>query len=308
MAGVHQEVWTGTVEKIFRDEMAGSHFAGIQDMSSRVATVGGAKIIHLVSQEADPEVLIDNTTYPIEIVASADGDITITLKKLDTKNTPITRDELQGISYDKIGLKSQQHAEVLYEKSVALANHAIAPSAYNLKRPIVLTTGAERTGTGRKKMTPNDVLKMKEAFDKARFPKRGRVLVLASEHVTDLLETDEKFKEQWKDNREGRVLRMYGFDIYEELDMPVYQGTTGNATTMAKRAFGAAADATNDRIASIAYVSRNVAKAETTTEMFHSLAEDNPEYRRDVIGFRKYSVYTPLRNEGFAAIVDDKTA
>ena len=61
-------------------------------------------------------------------------------------------------------------------------------------------------------------------------PGKDRVLVLCSDHVNDLLETEQKFKEHYNINRtDGKICRMYGFDIYEYDGTPYYNMSTGKS-------------------------------------------------------------------------------
>ena len=97
-AGVYKEIWTGELVKALRGLLEGTWLDGIPDSSSLVNN----DIIHLVEVGVDPEVLINNTTYPIPLQALDDADIAIELDKFQTKVTPITDDELYAISYDKM--------------------------------------------------------------------------------------------------------------------------------------------------------------------------------------------------------------
>ena len=49
-------------------------------------------VIHLVEVGVDPDVLINNKTYPIDVQALEDKDIAIKLDKFQTKATTITDD------------------------------------------------------------------------------------------------------------------------------------------------------------------------------------------------------------------------
>ena len=285
--------------------MAGRHLEGMRDYSSRVALVGGAAVINLTELGVDPAVLIDNTVYPIAAATRTDNNIALALRKVETENTIITDDELHGISYDKIAVTVDQHAEVLIEECLKLTNHSFAPQSHAAATPIVLTTGAERRTTGRKRLKVVDVIEMKRLFDNNKVPMTGRRLVLAPEHIGDILEEDEQFANQYKNIREGRVLRLHGFDIYEEYDMPLYTvGTNGDNTTATKNAYGAAPLAT-DRIASFAYYARNACKAMTVNKMYYDRADENPTMRENVIGFRKYFLSIPITARAFGSFVDD---
>lgn len=58
-------------------------------------------MIHFVNIGGDPTVLVNNTSYPLEIEELEDGDKAVTLDKYQTKPTRITDDELYSLSYDK---------------------------------------------------------------------------------------------------------------------------------------------------------------------------------------------------------------
>ena len=95
--GVYTEIWTGELVKVLRAGLEGTWLSGIPDQSSIVNN----DVIHLVEVGVDPDVLINNKTYPIDVQALEDKDIAIKLDKFQTKATPITDDELYAISYDK---------------------------------------------------------------------------------------------------------------------------------------------------------------------------------------------------------------
>lgn len=89
-AGVYKEVWTGEMVKYLRRGLEATWLDGIPDASSVVEN----DVIHLVDVGVDPDVLVNNTTYPIELQKLDDKDISISLDKFQTKVTPITDDEL----------------------------------------------------------------------------------------------------------------------------------------------------------------------------------------------------------------------
>ena len=61
------------------------------------------------------------------------------------------------------------------------------------------------------------------------------MLVLCSDHVNDLLQTEQRFKDHYNINQtEGKIRRLYGFDIFEYDGTPYY-----NATTRKELAWGA---------------------------------------------------------------------
>lgn len=279
-AGVYKEIWTGELVKALRGLLAGTWLDGVPDSSSLVNN----DIIHLVDVGVDPEVLINNTTYPIPLQALEDSDIAIELDKFQTKVTPITDDELYAISYDKMSRVKESHSNAINDAKFAKAAHALCPSANTKKTPVLVTTGERDAATGRLRLTPGDLVRMKAELDALHVPADKRRLVLCSDHVNDLLMADQKFKEQYNINQtDGRIGRLYGFDIYEYGNTPVYTAAGK------KKAVGAAAEAGEFPCSFAFYVPR-VFKATGSTKMYYSEAGTDPEYQRNKINFRHYFI------------------
>lgn len=57
-------------------------------------------VIHFVDVGADPEILVNNTTYPLTVQELPDGDKAVELDKFQSRPTPVTDDELHAISYE----------------------------------------------------------------------------------------------------------------------------------------------------------------------------------------------------------------
>ncbi len=274
--GVLTEIWTGELVKTLREYITGSWLDGIPDSSSIVNN----DTIHLVEVGVDPDVLVNNTTYPIPLQALDDADIAISLDKFQTKVTPITDDELYAISYDKIARVKESHSNAINDAKFAKAAHALCANSNTAKTPVLTTSGERDASTGRLKMTALDVLKMKASLDKLSVPVENRRLVLCTDHVNDLLETDQRFKEQYNiDRANGTVGRLYGFDIYEYANTPYY---TQKGT---KKDVGATGD-TGEFQCSFAFYTPRVFKATGSTKMYWSAAENDPEYQRNKVNFR----------------------
>ena len=114
-AGVFTEVWTGELVKSLRGGLEGSWLDGVPDQSSIVNN----DVIHLVDVGVDPDVLINNTTYPIPTQALSDKDIAVKLDKFQTKVTPITDDELYAASYDKMARVKESHGNAIHRASAS---------------------------------------------------------------------------------------------------------------------------------------------------------------------------------------------
>ena len=279
-AGVLKEIWTGELVKALRAGLEGSFLDGIPDASSLVDN----DVIHLVDVGVDPDVLINNTTYPIPLQALDDKDIAIKLDKFQTKVTPITDDELHAVSYDKMSRVKESHANSIADGKFTKAAHALCAQKNTSKTPVLVTSGERVAETGRLRLIPADIVKMKAELDKLKVPAKDRRLVLCTDHVNDLLLADQKFKEQYNLNQtEGKVARLYGFDIYEYVNTPIY------TETGTKKDVGTAA-AEKEFNCSFAFYAKRVFKATGSTKMYYSEATTDPEFQRNKINFRHYFI------------------
>ena len=279
-AGVLKEIWTGELVKALRAGLEGSFLDGIPDASSLVDN----DVIHLVEVGVDPDVLINNTTYPIPLQALDDKDIAIKLDKFQTKVTPITDDELHAVSYDKMSRVKESHSDSISDGKFTKAAHALCAQEHSAKTPVLVTSGERDAETGRLRLIPADIVRMKKELDKFKVPVKDRRLVLCTDHVNDLLMVDQKFKEQYNLNQaEGKIARLYGFDIYEYINTPVY------TEAGKKKGVGSAAGA-KEFNCSFAFYAKRVFKATGSTKMYYSEAANDPEYQRNKINFRHYFI------------------
>ena len=257
----------------------------------------GNNAINLQEIGADPTVLINNTTYPIAVAQRTDDTVVLALNKYDTTNTSIRRDELYALPYDKEGSVITQHKEVLLERTGEHGLHILCPAGNTANTPVIATTGADN-GNGRRRLKSADLIALKTRLDNLKVPKEGRILVLCSDHVADLLLEDQSFQLRYNGSTErGTIITMlYGFEIYEDVYNPVFNAST------AKVAFGAAAAPSTDRNASVCFYAPRAFQASGTTEMFYRDKSTDPENRQTVVGFQQYHIIAPMKNIGFGAI------
>ena len=259
-------------------------------------------VIHLVDVGVDPDVLVNNTTYPIELQKLDDKDISISLDKFQTKVTPITDDELYSISYDKIARVKEAHGNAINDAKFTKAAHALCAKQNGEKTPILKTTGERDAVTGRLKMTKTDLLNMKRKMDALGVPSNGRRLVLCSDHINDLLEIEQTFREQYNINRnDGTVGRLYGFNIYEFANNPIY------TKVGVKKDLGKAAE-TGEFQCSFAFYVPRVFKATGSTKMYWSASENDPEYQRNKINFRHRFICMPKKADAGVVMMSDYSA
>ena len=291
MEGVFTEVWTGELVKKLNAGLNDSFLQGIPDYSARVDN----ETIHLVDVGGDPDVLVNNTTYPIPIQDLEDGDIAIGLDKFQTKPTRVTDDELYAISYDKFGSVVERHGDAIQTKKLKKFAHALAPYSHTAKTPIIQTSGETDSVSGRKKLTLKDIIALKRAFDNMEVPEGGRRLVLCPDHVNDLLELDQSFRDKYYNYTTGKLMNMYGFEVYTFVNAP-YFNKSG-----VKLAYNATPTAT-DHKGSFAYYVPRMFRAKGSTKMYYSEAATNPLTQESLVNFRNYDIVLPKKMESFGAI------
>lgn len=291
-AGLYSEAWTGELVKAFRSAAAA---VGWYNKIRSYDQYMKDDVIHLVDIGADPEVLVNNMTYPLEIETLDDGDIAVKLDKFQTKPTRITDDELHALTYDKMSTVVERHKEAFSETKFKRAIHSVAPAEHTAKTPVILTSGD--VNEDRKRLTRSDIIALKKAFDKAKVPAEGRILVLCADHVADLLEQDQKFAAQYYNYESGAISRLYGFEVYEFNECPYY-----NATTKKKLTYGAIPAAT-DRQCSVAFSTKRVMRADGSTKTYLQEAANNPTTQENLFSMRTYTLCLPTKSEGLGAIV-----
>lgn len=286
---LNKQVWVSQIKNGFYPER--SFLQKVTDYSGFVDNDS----IHIASAGIDPKVLVNNTTYPIKIVGREDEDQEITLDKFETENTIVRRPDAIEYSYDKLESVIKQHRSTLQTSTARKAIHAFAPDKDMKDTPLVLTTGSVKDG--RKRMTFEDLLSLKERFDDALIPLEERYIVLHPKHVSDLLLEDVKTFKELTDFKDGEPNRFAGFGIFEYPYMPTFNL---NGETLKKVAFG---EADTTRFASVAFCKDEVMKADGDIYMYARI--DDPEERATIVGFDKRFIALPIRGKGIGAIVSD---
>ena len=268
---LNKEVWVSQIlEGFYPDD---SFLKRVVDYSQFVEN----NKLHVASAGIDPKVLINNTTYPINVVGRDDDDNVITLDKFETENTLVRRPEALEYSYDKLESVIRQHRATLGKSIAMKAAHAFAPDKDTTDTPLVVTTG--ETANGRKRLRLVDILTLKERFDDAEIPLEDRYIVLHPKHITDLLLEDTKLFKEITNIREGEPFKFAGFGFYSFSQMPVYR---------------LAED-------SIAFYAKEVMKADGNIYMYST--EDDPKERATIVGFDKRFVALSMRGKGIGAII-----
>lgn len=295
MAGVYKEVWTKEVVKGFELGLKDTFLDGVRDYSRYVTGDDESQVIHSTFFGVEPDVLINNSTYPIGMQDLNGSDIPIALDKYQTKTTPVTDDELYALVYDKIRLVKEAHVNAMVKNRLQKSIHAFGPATHTAKHPALLTTGAA-VGE-RLRLTWKDVIAVRQAYADAGIEIEGLRFVLCPDHVNDLLLEDTAFTKSYVNFQKGIITNQLGFEFREYAYAPYY-----TVSTKTKKSFGAI-PAAGDHQASIVFPVKKTGKASGKTLMYYRESKTDPEYQRNLINFRNYFIATPLVSDGFAAIV-----
>ena len=250
--------------------------------------------INLAEAGVAPEVLVDNTTFPVPTASRTDTPLELPLHTFDTKNTVVRNVEAMELAYDKMESVVRQHRNTLQAKTAAFAANNWAPQTNKDLTPVKATSGADNK-RGLKSLSFQDILDLDAWFRSQDIDPSTMVAVLNPYHLADLMAEDMKlYKEMLTGNK------IFGFDLYTFSQLPYY-----NATSGAKVAFGTAAQDT-DTQCSLFYCANEVMRADGDIEVFAKYKD--PEQRGDVIGFQKRFTALPIRNKYQAAIYSAKGA
>lgn len=241
--------------------------------------------INLAEAGVAPDVLIDNTKFPVPTASRTDVALELPLHTFDTKNTVVRNVEEMETAYAKMESVVRQHRNTLQAKTAAYAANNWAPEEAKELTPVKTTTGPG-------KISFEDILKMDAWFRSQDIDPATLVAVLNPYHLADLqLEDMKLYKAMLESNK------LFGFSLYTFSQLPYYNQETGK-----KVAFGTAA-AETDVQCSLFYSDQEVMRADGDIEVFAKYKD--PGERGDVIGFQKRFTALPIRNK-YQAVIYNK--
>lgn len=301
------EVWLDRVINNMTKADQAPFLEGIAEMDVDVSQMGEgtiteSNIIHVPTSEFAPDILINNTTYPIALQAYTDDAVTIQLDKFQTKVVTLTDDQVLGASYDRIDNATRKTVQKLASEKFSKAIHAIAPTINTANTPVITATGGGGVTpltdpTGRLRLVYEDLVALKGKFDKIKgCPVVGRRIVLCVDHYNDLLLDRKNFGDQLVNYKAGTTAPIIaGFEIFQYENMPVY-------TSGSKKAYGAIPLAT-DKTASVAFLVDNIAKKTGATKQYFTAAKDNPTTQTNQLAYRHYFIAVPFQATMIGAIL-----
>jgi hypothetical protein len=221
---------------------------------------------------AKPGVQMNRSVLPAPIEGREDDENNYFLQEFTTDPTLLKYSEELLVNYNKRESILRGHRETLDEK---IANYFANLWYPNGSDNIVRTTGTVRaaassgaTGT-RKGIAKADLIKGIEILNRMNAPKAGRCLLIAPEHLSDLLAIDDFVHADKLGTAskltEGAIGRVLGLEVYERS----YTAAYDNAGTPVKKALGAVG-AASDNAAALIWQESMVTRAKGGVEVFYN--------------------------------------
>lgn len=298
------EVWSSRVIQLLTTQNVAPWLDGIPELDVELTVMAEgsaseANLIHLPVETFQPEVLLNNTTYPIAVQEFTDTEVIIKLDKYQTLATSLSDDQIIGASYARIDSATRGHVTQINSTKYRKAIHAQAPASDTAKTPVIkMTVPGGATGTEKANILYEAMVALKGKYDAQEVPVEGRRLVLSTDHENMLLLDRNRFGNLLADINSGKVAsKIAGFEIYSYVANPKYSAAG------VKNAFGAVGVPATDLVASVAFHKDNVAKKTGLTKQYFSKASEAPTTQTNLLNYRHYFIALPAKNEMIGAII-----
>lgn len=294
------EAWESRIRRTIQEDNSAPWLDGIPELSTAVIEVGSGSasetnLIHVPISTFKPNVLINNTTYPLAVVSYTDTETIVQLDKYQTEVTSLSDDQVVGASHDRIDDATKGMRESITDSKFSKAAHSLAPATNTADTFVIEATGA--TVGNRKKLLWVDLISARRLRGK-RTKAQGWRCVLCPDHVNDLLEdSTNKNSERLADYLSGKVSMMLaGFEMFEFADNPYYN------TSLVKKAFGSV-PAPTDRQCSFIFHTDNIAKKTGMTKQYFAPSSTAPTTQTNLYSIRHYFMAFPVQVKYAGAII-----
>ncbi len=266
--------------------------------------------VKLPQSGAIPTAKRNRSTYPVSVVTRQDTVTSYDIDEYSTDASHIKYSDKIAATYDMSGNTTGDHSNVLMTKQAEGVAYNWSPTA---STNIIRTTGAARvaiakSATGNRKMIEGkNVLALKRKMDNDEIPEDGRILLLNSEMLNDLLAENDLLG-TWELGQRlkalGALQQLYNFEIMMRSSVLRYTSSLGRVDLSAD----APTLAATDHAGSLAWHPSFVRSAIAGVKTFIKL--DDPVYQGDLFSAISY-VGASVRYEnrrGVYAIVEDSAA
>ncbi|MEY4903231.1 MAG: hypothetical protein RLZZ292_1046 [Bacteroidota bacterium] len=295
------EVWLNRVRQNLTTQDVAPWLDGIPELDTAVLEMGSGdasekNVIHIPRTSFNPDVLINNTAYPLAVQDYTDDETVVSLDKYQTKPTSISDDKIIGASYTVIDPATKAHRNAINTKKYTRAAFTIAPASHTAATPVIAATGVPRIVNGPASLTYDDLVNLKDALDTAEVSTEGRRLVLSTAHYNDLLIDRKNFADKLVNYNTGMPAPVIaGFELYQYNGNPLY------TSAGVKKAYGSVKGA-GDRQGSFAFWIGQIAKKTGMTKQYFKEAKNDPEAQTNLLNYRHYFIAMPFDSKAIAAI------
>lgn len=280
------EIWLERVSQTLENGETADFLDGVEEIDGDATQMGEENLIHVPTTMFSPDILINNTTYPIAVQEYTDSEVILRLDKYNTKATAVTDDQVIGCAYDRIDAVTKAHTNKILTTKFKKALHSIAPNSNKPQTPVLELLGTE--------CTYEDLIALKDKLDQLEWPEENRRLVLCNKHYNQLLKDRKNFGDQLINYRKGEVSPIIaGFDIKKYISSPHYNAGV-------KKAFGEVPSPT-DKPASVVFITDNVKKKTGLTKQYFDLP--NTTNQRNMLNYRHYFMALPVEDKFRAVLV-----
>jgi hypothetical protein len=293
------EIWVARVIQNLTNQSVAPWLDGIPELDADVTVLeeGSASevtVINIPRANFNPDVLVNNSVYPIPIQAYTDDTVVLAIDKYQTKPTSVSDDQIVGSAYDKIDATTRSHTRAILTKKFKKAIHSIAPTSDATATPVIAATGTAVGGIAT--LTYEDLVALKQRFDNDEVDPTGRRLVLSTKHWNDLLIDRKNFGDKLVNYNTGMPAPMIaGFELYQYNGNPLY------TSAGVKKAFGAV-KAAGDREGSVAFWEGGIAKKTGMTKQYFEPASGDTQNQANLLNYRHYFMAVPFESRFIGAI------
>lgn len=279
--GLAPEVWIPLVKEEFYPD--NSFLNGAMDMSAFV----NYDKINFAEAGADPNVLKNNTQYPIAVTKATDTPKSIELDYYDTESTWIENATAVEMVYDQKILWINKHKKSLLKKLGLDAAYSYAPSQTdNAKHNNVLNLGSTDS-------IVDATIDLRAFYDGLDDDGSNRHIVFDPQHMAAISKED---KQLYKAILYEKGMTLNTFKVWTYSRNPFYNGSTG-----VKTAQGSAFINGTHKRSTFSFIGNEVMKALGTVEMFAKLKD--PDYKGDILNFQMRALVGSLRGKFQGAII-----
>lgn len=252
-----KEIWVNQVVETLNQDA--SFISSSVDHSAYIAF----GTVHVPQSGANPNVLVNPTSFPLTISPRTDTDRTYLMNQYALEPTLIGNLDALQVSYDKKNSVIGQQISTLVERIGTQVAYTWSPTGAS---NVVVTTGTAgsslapgATGT-RKMVTLADVANCAKKLDKDNVPRIGRKLLMNSDMFWELFTISEVVRASYNGFQNnvlanGTIAQLFGFDIIMRPTVSIY-----TVTTNVPKAVGAAT-AITDNLGCIAFHTSTVSRA-----------------------------------------------